>query len=959
VNVSHDLSNALGVPARGLGLSAFVAPPAGMPRARLRRTVLASLLAVGTCAAALPASAQGLVSVCSGIALPRSAVLSILNPLMLPLTGAVDSLTLGTLNLQNTYTGLAAGQPLSLTVLDTNGNILSPSAPCNVTADGYSLNTARGLSIGGNRITGLGTGATAQAVEGSAIALGDGAGTGAGAANAVALGSGARVLDGAAGSVALGAGSVASGNVAVPAYVPAGSGYAVAGASAAGGELSVGDTGSERRITHVAAGAADTDAVNVSQLKAVAGTVAANAVQYDDPGRTAVTLGGAVSTDGGTTGGARIGNLARGTLSATSTDAVNGAQLFETNTNVTNLGNEVSNIVGGKAGLVQQVGGAPGSGAITVGAATGGTVVDFTGTAGARVLSGVAAGSLSSTSTEAVNGAQLFSTNAKIDTLSANAVQYDNAGRTAVTLAGPASTDGGATGGTRVGNVAQGTLSATSTDAVNGAQLFETNTQVTNLLDGRAGLVQQVGGAPGNGVITVGVATGGTVVDFTGTAGARVLSGVAAGVAQTDAVNVGQLDTAVGQATANAVRYDDASRATVTLGGPPSTDGGATGGTRIGNVAQGAVSATSAEAVNGAQLFQTNTNVATVVDALGGNATVNPDGSVSGPVYAISTIAVGGSVINASYTTVGDALGALGGSVVNLNQLITAPGGPLATSKFLQVNSTLGGASATGADAVALGPQAVAGGSGAVAVGLNAQAAGSGALALGTGAVAASAGGVALGAGADAGRAGLGGRTEAVSGVAVASVQGAVSVGVAGAERQIIHVAGGTEATDAVNLRQLQAVQAGSVSYATAADGSVNYGQVVLGNGQAPGGTVVSNVAPGVAPTDAVNVQQLQSGVGQAMYYSDLRIRQLQQGMQDVARRAYAGVAAAMALESAPMVPGKLSYAAGVGHYEGQSAVGVSLRRTAASGQWSLTGGVSATGAGGVAARIGVAGVFD
>ncbi|MFP3541846.1 hypothetical protein, partial [Pseudomonas sp. SIMBA_044] len=55
-------------------------------------------------------------------------------------------------------------------------------------------------------------------------------------------------------------------------------------------------------------------------------------------------------------------------------------------------------------------------------------------------------------------------------------------------------------------------------------------------------------------------------VDFAGTSGARTLSGVAAGTAATDAVNVGQLGAVVGVA-ANAVQYDNAGHTSVTLGG--------------------------------------------------------------------------------------------------------------------------------------------------------------------------------------------------------------------------------------------------------------------------------------------------------------------------------------------------------------------------------------------------------
>ncbi len=86
----------------------------------------------------------------------------------------------------------------------------------------------------------------------------------------------------------------------------------------------------------MAAGSALTDAANVAQLEGVA-LVADNSVQYDDASKTVVTLAGPTSTDGGVTGGTTITNLQQGNLSATSTDAVNGAQLYATNSSISNI----------------------------------------------------------------------------------------------------------------------------------------------------------------------------------------------------------------------------------------------------------------------------------------------------------------------------------------------------------------------------------------------------------------------------------------------------------------------------------------------------------------------------------------------------------------------------------------------------------------------------------------------
>ena len=73
----------------------------------------------------------------------------------------------------------------------------------------------------------------------------------------------------------------------------------------------------DNRITHVAAGSDDTDAVNMSQLR----QATANAVLYDNDDRTTVTL-----NPGGST--TKITNLSKGAVNKDSTDAINGSQLY-------------------------------------------------------------------------------------------------------------------------------------------------------------------------------------------------------------------------------------------------------------------------------------------------------------------------------------------------------------------------------------------------------------------------------------------------------------------------------------------------------------------------------------------------------------------------------------------------------------------------------------------------------
>jgi len=269
------------------------------------------------------------------------------------------------------------------------------------------------------------------------------------------------------------------------------------------------------------------------------------------------------------------------------------------------------------------------------------------------------------------------------------------------------------------------------------------------------------------------------------------------------------------------------------------------------------------------------------------------------------------------------------------------------------------GAQATGANAIAIGAGALATGS--QAFGLNARAGGAGVAlgdgadaggtplsqaqgvskgtAIGFGAVVQQSGGVALGSGSVASTgAGVAGyvpagatAAQAAAVQATTSTQAAVSVGNAagGQFRQVTGVAAGTADSDATNVAQLRAaanaVAAGSVQYAANPDGSVNYNQVTLGNGQAPNGTRISNVAPGVLPTDAANMSQLQNMQGQLLGQ-----------VQNVSRIAYSGVALATAMSTLPqaMTPGKSLVSLGTGYYAGYSAVAFGFSQRSTDGKW-------------------------
>ncbi|MBB5358874.1 autotransporter adhesin [Rhodanobacter sp. ANJX3] len=773
-------------------------------------------------------------------------------------------------------------------VIGTNASHTLPPVNANVAFPGSGPNDP-------NNPTGVPT-ADYEARLGHSVVIGDSA---SGTANAQVI-LGAEATASAANSVALGYQSVASRGASAN-YTA----YGLTALQQSAGEVSIGSPGQERQITNVAAGSAATDAVNVAQLQGVAAD-ATNSVQYDDASKASITLAGTPSIDGGVTGGTKITNLQQGALNATSTDAVNGAQLYATNNTVSNIYNTTSKYfqanstgIGSSALGVDSIAAGPGaiatgntsvalgsgaatgndnaiaigtgananfansialgSGSVTtVGAQTGyiayGLVAPQTSAGelniGNRKITGVAPGQLG---TDAVNVEQLQG----VATTAANSVQYDDASKASITLAGTPSIDGGVTGGTKITNLQQGALNATSTDAVNGAQLYATNNTVSNIYNttskyfqanstgigssalgvdsiaagpgaiatGNTSVALGSGAAAGNdnaiaigtgananfansialgsgSVTTVGAQTGyiayGLVAPQTSAGelniGNRKITGVAPGQLGTDAVNVEQLQ-GVATTAANSVQYDGASKASITLAGTPSIDGGVTGGTKITNLQQGALNATSTDAVNGAQLYATNNTVSNI------------------------------------YNT---------------------------TSKYFQANSTGIGSSALGVDSIAAGPGAIATGNTSVALGSGAATGNDNAIAIGTGANASFANSIALGSGSVTT---VGAQTGYIAyGLVAPQISsGELNIG----NRQITGVAPGSAPTDAVNVEQLQGVSAdaaNSVQYDSAARTGVTLAGVVSTDGGLTNGTTLTNLHQGVlsaTSTDAVNGSQL------------------------------------------------------------------------------------------------------
>ncbi|WP_421567673.1 ESPR-type extended signal peptide-containing protein [Stenotrophomonas sp. PD6] len=1043
--------------------------------------------------------------------------------------GGTQSLAIGSFSAATVERANAIGA--ASTANGTDANAIGTSA----TASG-----TRAIALGSARTATLNLDAlqnttdNTQATGTDSIAIGtDSRAT---ATNAVSVG--ASSWASADNSVALGAGSTTTADLTAAGYNP-GSSVLAGTASAANGEVSVGAAGAERRLTNVAAGSAATDAVNVSQLQSEAvksaniGTSTAAALgggasygadgtlgapSYSVGGTTYNNVGSAITgldgrvttnatnittntgdinnlktgkaglvqqsaagasltvgkdTDGaavsvaGTAGSRTVTGVTAGSLSALSTDAVNGSQLFATNARLgtaensistlqttvagnttsintlqttveghtTSITNLTQSLADGEVGLVKQD---ATSKRITVASDKDGTVVDFTGNEGARVLEGVAAGAVNASSLQAVNGAQLHGVSQSVATSLGGGSVVNTEG----TLTAPVYTltgaDGNATTATGVGNAISqldtrvagnttnlNTLQTTvegNTTTINSHTTAITNldsrvttveTNITNgLNNGEVGLVRQDATSKR---ITVASDKDGTVVDFTGNEGARTLTGVKAGGADADAVNVAQLKGVVAGLGGDASVNTDGS-----ITGPSyrvDKDADGTGGTTVHNVgdaitnidartttnttaitnlseslANGEIGLvqqdedsrviTVAKGKDGATVNFNGTAGARVLEGvaagavnassrqaingsqlyavsqsiannLGGGSAVNANGTITAPSYS-----VGGTTVN----TVGDAIGNLDGrtsqnssDIASLKNGMDGMGGNLAdiTNQITNVSNDVGGLD----NRVTHLENAITSGgfsdSGLVSANVD----------DGARKVASTAGSDALAVGNASEAAGnnstalgnsskaTGKNSVALGNGSVADRDNAVSVGSQGSERQVANVAAGTQDTDAVNMAQLKQ----SVRYDQNADGSTNYNQVTLGQGTP---VTMSNVASGrvaAGSTDAINGSQMYDWtLNRDNKFSNASLSNRIDGLE---RDMQAGVATALAARQAPYVPGKTTYAVGAAGYKSQGAVGISTRYTAGTGRWSLEGGFSKSGDG-TGVYMGVSGVL-
>ncbi|HID8536924.1 TPA: ESPR-type extended signal peptide-containing protein [Stenotrophomonas maltophilia] len=300
----------------------------------------------------------------------------------------------------------------------------------------------------------------------------------------------------------------------------------------------------------------------------------------------------------------KIQYVADGTISKSSTDAVTGSQLFDTQQSVAKAQTAADSALAKAAALSGLLNETGASGNVRLGGTNSGTLLDVRNSANAsRKITGVADAALSTTSTEAVTGRQLAATNTHVSTAQSDANEAKTAANTALTQVGTLNgllSQASASGDVRVGGKNSGTV----LDVRNSANA---NRKLAGVTDGEVGAssYEAVNGRQLN-------ATNDKVAAVEGIARA---AGTEAAAAKTDAANAltetAALGGLVAQVSASgSVRLGEKNSGT-TLDVRNSTNAERT----IRGVADGAIDAASTEAVSGRQLYATNSRISDLESA--------------------------------------------------------------------------------------------------------------------------------------------------------------------------------------------------------------------------------------------------------------------------------------------------------------------------------------------------------
>jgi autotransporter adhesin len=120
---------------------------------------------------------------------------------------------------------------------------------------------------------------------------------------------------------------------------------------------------------------------------------------------------------------------------------------------------------------------------------------------------------------------------------------------------------------------------------------------------------------------------------------------------------------------------------------------------------------------------------------------------------------------------------------------------------------------------------------------------------------------------------------------------------------------------------------------------AVTGGPTINGDGIDMGGDRITNLAAGVAGTDAVNVNQLNSGMtnilNQANSYTDTAIANVRFDLSEYRRDSNGSTASAMAMATVPQAfePGMGIMGFGVSHWQGEQAVAVGFSKASDDGR--------------------------
>ncbi|HAT7505162.1 TPA: hypothetical protein JAV72_002869, partial [Citrobacter braakii] len=812
------------------------------------------------------------------------------------------------------------------------------------------------------------------------------------------------------------------------------------------GAFSANHAGSASKIINVAAGELSedsTDAVNGSQLYETNQKVDQNTSDIADINTTITNLGtdalswdeatNSFSASHGSSTANKITNVAAGELSESSTDAVNGSQLFETNEkvdqNTTDIAANTTNISQNSTAIENLNTSVTDINTSITGLTDNALLWDedigaFSANHGGSTskITNVATGELSEDSTDAVNGSQLYETNQKVDQNTSAIADINtsitNLGTDALSWddeEGAFSASHGTSGTNKITNVAAGEIASDSTDAVNGSQLHETNmlisqynesinqiagdtseTYITengtgvkyirtndNGLEGQdayatgdgatavgynavasgasslalgenssssiEGSIALGSGSSSNRAITTGiqatsVTSDGVVIGYDttdrellgalslGTDGEsyRQITNVADGSEAQDAVTVRQLQNAIAAVSTTSTHYFHANsdeedslavgENAIAVGAKTIVNGDSGVGIGYGAVvdqsAFNGIAIGSNAQVNHATSIALGSNSQTTVGAQSSYTAYNMDtpqtsvgevsvGSGDGQ-RQITNVAAGSAdtdAVNVGQLKVTDSrvaantesINNLNTQVSNLDTRVTnienSVGDIVTTgsTKYFKTSSTGADANAQGADSVAMGSGSIAAAENSVALGTN----------------------------------------------SVADEANTVSVGSSTQQRRITNVAAGVNNTDAVNVAQLKASEAGSVRYETNTDGSVNYSVLNLGDGSG-GTTRIGNVSAAVNDTDAVNYAQLKRSVEEANTYTDQKMGEMNSKIKGVENKMSGGIASAMAMAGLPQAyaPGANMTSIAGGTFNGESAVALGVSMVSESGGW-------------------------